>query len=333
MTNRKLGQTGIEVSSISFGAWAIGGWYWGGSDDKVAISAIRTAIDHGISAFDTAPVYGFGRSETVLGQAIKGRRDKVVIMTKCGLRWDSEEGAHFFDVPPEEGNKKIFRNLRKHSIVKEVEDSLKRMKIDEIDLLQCHWPDPSHPIEETCKALAQLVNQGKVRAVGVSNFSVEQLETAASALGSIPLASNQPRYSLLNRRIERDILPWMKQNNVSGIAYSPIERGLLAGAVPPERTFADTDGRSWEPLFKVENRKKILTALSDMDDIRANHNCTWAQLSAAWVTNQAGIATALVGARTPEQAIENAKAMAIQLTTEESQALANGFSQLKLDYK
>ena len=149
MKLRSLGKSEIQTPPIIFGAWAIGGWYWGGSNDQQAINAIDASIDSGVHAFDTAPVYGFGHSETVLGKALKNKRHKALIFTKVGLRWDSEVGSHFFDVPPEEGDKRIFRNLRKESILLEVENSLQRLQTDYIDVLQCHWPDPSTEVEET----------------------------------------------------------------------------------------------------------------------------------------------------------------------------------------
>ena len=202
MQTRRLGHSDLSVPPVIFGAWAIGGWYWGGTDDSAAISAIHASIDAGVTAIDTAPVYGFGHSESVVGCAIADRRDRVQILTKVGLRWDSTEGSHFFD----DGGQTVHRNLRPASIHAEVEASLRRLGVDEIDLLQCHWPDPSFPVEATMEALASLVRAGKVRAVGVSNFDVALLTRARAALGSVPLASTQPRYSLMDRAIESDRL-------------------------------------------------------------------------------------------------------------------------------
>lgn len=328
MHTRRLGKSPLEVSPIIFGAWAIGGWYWGGTDDQQSINAIHTAVDAGINAIDTAPIYGFGHSETVVGKALKGIRNQVLIMTKVGLRWDSEEGQHFFDVHQANGKKRVFRNLQAKSIRQEIENSLQRMQIDHIDLCQCHWPDPSTPIEETMETFATLHQEGKIRAVGVSNFDTTLLERAQKSLGHVPLASNQPRYSLLDRRIEAKILPWLCKHDVGTIVYSPIAQGLLAGAVPPDRQFPSNDGRSRDPLFKKQNRIDILAALDDIHYIAQNHQCTLAQLAAAWCFHQSGITAAIVGIRTPKQATENAHALSLQLTAAECQHLHQRFSTL-----
>ena len=333
MELRSLGKSEIQTPPIIFGAWAIGGWYWGGANDQQAINAINASIDSGVNAFDTAPVYGFGHSETVLGKALKNKRQKALIFTKVGLRWDSEIGDHFFDVSPEEGGKRIFRNLRKESIQLEVENSLQRLQTDYIDVLQCHWPDPSTEVEETMEALASLVKQGKVRAIGVSNFDIPLLERSIKTLGNIPLASNQPRYSLINRRIERNVLPWCHQQNIGTIVYSPIERGLLAGTVGPDREFSSTDGRSYDPMFKKENRVAILQALEETKEICDHHHCTFAQMAAAWCFHQPGVTAALVGARNPKQAAENAKAAQIHFSEEELTFLSNHFGVLNFRKK
>lgn len=331
MINRRLGQSDLEVSPIIFGAWAIGGWYWGGSNDQQAIEAIHASMDAGVSSFDTAPVYGFGHSESVLGKALKGKRDQAIIMTKVGLRWNSTDGAHFFDTPPEDGNKSIYRNLRPHSIKKEVEDSLTRLQTDYIDLLQCHWPDPSTEVEETMKGLASLVKEGKVRAIGVSNFDTTLLERAKNGLDGLPLASNQPRYSLLDRKIEEEILPWLIQHNVASIVYSPLEQGLLTGTVTPERSFPKNDGRYENPLFRPKNRRTILKVLEKVLPIAQHHNITLAQLSSAWCFHQPGVTAAIVGARNARQAKENAQACHVELSTDELQQISSIFSSIVLE--
>ena len=325
----KLGKTQIETPSVIMGAWALGGWYWGGTDDSVGIQTIHASLDAQINAFDTAPVYGCGHSEKVLGQALKGRRDKALIFTKVGLRWDSDEGAFFFSVSEADGGHSIYRNLRPKSIITEVENSLIRLQTDYIDLLQCHWPDPSFPISDTMSAFVQLHDAGKIRAVGVSNFDPHQLQEAQDALGDIPLASTQPRYSLMNRLIEADIVPWLQANSVGAIVYSPIERGLLSGKVTPDRIFPDSDGRSSDPLFSPQNRMAVLDALDDISDIADAHQCTFAQLAAAWCIHQPGITAAIVGARTPQQAIENAHTTQIQLSLETQNRLRDRFALLQ----
>ncbi|MDP6946793.1 MAG: aldo/keto reductase [Myxococcota bacterium] len=334
MEDRNLGRSELTVQPIIFGAWAAGGWFWGGTDDGQAIAAIQASIDAGITAIDTAPMYGRGHSERVVGQAIRGRRDEVTVMTKCGLRWDDDRGSHFFDSTSPTGESfKVHRNLRAHSIRTEVEQSLTRMDLETIDLLQCHWPDPTTPVEETMDTLATLHREGKIRAVGVSNFSESLLERSRRALGDVPLASTQPHYSLVNRRIERDILPWCRRNEVGVIAYSPMERGLLTGKIDMDRHFPESDGRSNDPLFSMENRRKVLGALEKAREMADTHSCTLAQLSCAWVTHQPGVTAAIVGARNPQQAIENAKAGEIQLSATECYMLGDLFGELDLQHR
>ena len=323
-----LGQTDLEIDPIIFGAWAIGGWHWGGCDDDVSIRAIHASIDAGIRCFDTAPIYGLGHSETVLGKAIKGKRHQVKIFGKVGLRWNKREGAHYFDTEINGQETSIWRNLRPDSIRYEVESSLQRLQCDYIDLIQCHKPDPSFPVEETMCALKQLRQEGKVLEIGVSSFDVELLQRSKDVLGDVPLASMQPRYSLLNRLIEKDILPWTIANQVGNIVYSPLERGLLTGKVTLDRVFPDSDGRSKDPMFSQSNRNEINRALKSIASLCAEHRCSYAQLAAAWCFHQDGVQAAIVGARSPQQAIENAGAAQISLSTEESTLLHNTFAQL-----
>ncbi|MDP6935055.1 MAG: aldo/keto reductase [Myxococcota bacterium] len=328
---RTLGQSDLQVQPIIFGAWAIGGWFWGGTDDDNAIDAIRASLDHGIMAIDTAPMYGYGHSEEVVGRAIRGRRDQAIVMTKCGLRWDDERGATFFDTDGPDGRSRtIKRNLRPDSIRRECEASLKRLGVDTIDLYQCHWPDPTTPVEESMQELGRLVEEGKVRAIGVSNFTPELMTRAREALGSIPLASNQPRYSLLTRGIEDEVLPWCREHEVGVVVYSPMERGLLSGAITEDRTFPETDGRSGDPLFRVENRRVILEALRTLDPIARAHDATFAQLAVAWCTHQPGITAALVGARTAAQASENARGARLSLSDEDLVQLRSCFEKVDI---
>lgn len=324
----KLGKTQIEVPQVIMGAWALGGWFWGGSNDKVAIETIHASLQSGVHVFDTAPVYGCGHSEKILGQALKNRREKALIFTKVGLRWNHDDGALFFKMAPSDGGRSIYRNLRPKSIIEEVEQSLARLQTDYIDLLQCHWPDPSYPIPKTMEALAKLYQEGKILAIGVSNFDVDQLETAKRALGKIPLASTQPRYSLINRGIESEVIPWLKSNEVGAIVYSPIERGLLAGKVPPSRSFPENDGRAKDPLFTPKNRCDILNTLEFVSHLLEEHRCSFAQLATAWCFHQPGITAAIVGARTPQQAEENAAAREIKLSLTEQALLRDQFATL-----
>lgn len=331
-TTTRLGQTELEISRVVFGAWAIGGWFWGGSDDDEAVAAIHAALDAGVTAVDTAPMYGCGHSERVVGRALAGRRDEVVLMTKVGLRWDDTRGAHFFDTTGPEGDPiRVFRNLRPDSVKLEVDRSLARLGVDHIDLVQCHWPDPSTPVEETMGALSELVDAGKVRAVGVSNFDVPLLERSKAALAPSPLASNQPPYSLLTRGIEEAVLPWSRRAGIGTIVYSPMERGLLTGKMTPERTFAEGDGRAQHPWFSVENRRRVCAALETAAELARARSCTLPQLVVAWTLHQRGVSAALVGARTPAQARETAGAMHVELAPAEVALLTRLFEELELE--
>ncbi len=203
MLMRKLGRSGIEVSAVGFGAWAIGGWMWGGADDRQSIQAIHAALEHGINLIDTAPAYGYGHSEKLVGRAIRDRRRKVVLATKCGLIWDREEGTFFFHADQQgatlrPSEKKIYKNLRPTSIRQELERSLENLQTDYIDLYQTHWQDPGTPLAETTAALEQLKQEGKIRAVGASNCNLDELR----AYG--PLDSDQEKFSLLDRNIQQD---------------------------------------------------------------------------------------------------------------------------------
>jgi methylglyoxal reductase len=332
MSVRRLGATSLSLSRVILGAWSYGGWYWGGAEDDASIRTIHAAVDCGITSIDTAPVYGFGRSEEVVGRALVGIRERVQIMTKVGLRWDTDEGSHFFDTEDPEGRSwTINRNLRPESVRWEVEQSLRRLGVDHIDLIQCHWPDPSCPIDETMGALADLHQQGKVGAVGVSNFSPEQMIEAARALGSVPLASNQPRYSLLHRKIERDVLPHCLESNIGVVAYSPMGRGILTGRVTMDRVFPKGDGRADEPLYHPENRALVLDALERVRPIATAHGITLANLAVAWVLHQPGVTGALVGARTPDQALENAAAMNVALSDADLALLRSVFEDTRIN--
>ena len=259
MEKRQLGKSSIEVTPIIFGAWAIGGWMWGGTDERDSIAAIQAGIDHGITTIDTAAIYGMGTSEELIAKAIKGRRDQVVIATKCGMRWDSKEGSEpWLQKDPQGKDVVIRKNAKPASIFYECEQSLKRLGIDAIDLYQIHWPDSSTPIEESWNAMAQLKRQGKVKAIGVSNYNLEQLKRAHAVY---PVDSLQPRYSLLRRDIEQDIIPFCQANSIGIIVYSPMERGLLTGKVTLDRQFTKGDHRADNNVFSLDNRKRVLEAL------------------------------------------------------------------------
>jgi len=310
---RRLGTSELEVPAVVFGAWAVGGWYWGPQDDEESIRTLHAAIDAGITCIDTAPMYGMGHSEEVVGRAIRGRRDEVLVATKCGLRWDTpNEGVEYFTCEMPDGSKHpVRRNLHKRAVLEEVELNLKRLGVDCIDLYQCHWPDKSAPIAETMEAMLTLREQGRIRAIGVSNFTPEGL---AECLECAPLASNQPPYSLLRRDIEADVLPFCRERGIGVIVYSPLQQGLLTGKMTPDRELAEGDYRKRQKWFTPGNRQRILDALEQIRPIAEAHDATFGQIAIAWTLAQPGVTAAIVGARTPEQARENARAGDIQLS-------------------
>ncbi len=232
MKKRILGKSTVEVTPVVLGAWAIGGWMWGGAETKESIRTIHASFANGITSVDTAPIYGFGTSEEVVGQAVKGNRSKYEILTKAGMRWDEKQGVHFFSTQDNEGrSREVYKYSGRESVISECEASLRRLGTDYIDLYQIHWPDESTPIEETMEALQLLIDQGKIRAAGVSNYSLDQMKQASSV---ISLTSNQVPYSMVRRDIEADVVPWCVQNDCSILAYSPLQRGLLTGKITTE---------------------------------------------------------------------------------------------------
>jgi len=318
MKTRKIGTTDIHASVVALGAWAIGGGtWWGESDDELSIRAIHAARDAGINFIDTAPVYGFGRSEEVVGKAIQGQRDKWIVATKCGLWWDDESGKMFVTVD----GKAIRRTLKPEMIRIEVERSLKRLGSDYIDLYQTHWPslDPvNEPIANTMECLMQLKAEGKIRAIGASNVDIPMIKQyqAIGALDSI-----QPRYSMLDRRIEAEVLPYCIENGISTLAYSPLEQGLLTGRVGMDFEVKPGEARSGIPWFKPENRRKVIAMLAGWQDLTEKYGCKLSQLVIAWTVAQPGITFALCGARKPEHSVENAKGGDIELEVADIQRM------------
>jgi len=323
----QLGRSDLKLPRVTFGAWAIGGWYWGGTDDTQATDAIQAAIDAGAGAIDTAPVYGFGHSEQIVGRAIAGRRGDVLVLTKAGLRWDCDDGAHFFTTTD---GRQVYRNLRPESLRLECDRSLARLGVDCIDLFQCHWPDPTTPIADSMGALLDLRAAGKIRHIGVSNFTPAMMDQAQAALGETPLVSNQPRYSLLARDIEEDVVPWCMAQDVGLLIYRPIEQGLLTGRMTADRHFPDGDKRAGLPLFCQANRAAVNQALAGLADLASQLDATLAQLAIAWTLHQPGITAALVGARTPEQVRENLAAGSLALTQSQSDRIGDAFSGLDI---
>jgi len=276
---------GVVTSRIGLGTWAIGGWMWGGTDEAESIRAIRAAIDLGITLIDTAPAYGFGRSEELVGRAIaeSGARDRVLIATKVGLEWRDGQ---------------VFRNASPARVRKEVEDSLRRLRTDRIDVYQVHWPDPLVPEEETAGALGRLFDQGKIRAIGVSNFSPDQMTAFRSAA---PLHVAQPPYNLFERQIEADVLPYAKRHDLTVLAYGPLCRGLLTGRMRRDTTFTGDDVRGSDPKFLPPRFPQYLKAVEALDALaRRRYGKSVLALAVRWVLEQ-GPTVALWGARRPEQ--------------------------------
>jgi aryl-alcohol dehydrogenase-like predicted oxidoreductase len=316
MEYRKLGETDLEVSAITFGAWAAGGWMWGGNDDKEAIEAMKMAYDMGMTTIDTAPIYGQGKSEELVGQAIKGLpRDKVQILTKFGMVWDREVGTFGFKSKDNYGNAiDVYKYGGKDNIIKECDISLKLLGTDYIDLYQIHWPDATTPIEETMEALLRLKEQGKIREIGVCNYNAEQMKTAEETLN---LTSNQVHFSMVNRGIDKEVVPYAIENKKAILAYSPMERGLLTGKLKPGQKFEDGDHRAGLRTYKEENIRRTNEFLQKIKPLADDKGATLGQLVIRWTIDRPGITVALVGARNAEQTKQNAKAIDVKLSADD----------------
>ncbi len=317
MQYKKLGPSGIEASVVAMGAWVTGGGAaWNGVDDSESRNAIDAALDHGVNFIDTAPAYGWGHSEEVVGQALRGRRDTVVVATKCGLWWEDARGSFHFHMD----GKDMYISLRPDTIAVEVENSLRRLDTDYIDLYQIHWPakEPEMtPIADTMACLNALKDQGKIRAIGVCNLSVPQLDEYC-ACGAV--ASDQFRYSMLYRGPEADVLPWCAEKGLATLTYMSLEQGLLTGKVGLDREFSPDEFRSnedWNAWFKRVNRSKVLDMLAGWAPLTEKYQCTLAQLVIAWTAAQRGVTHVLCGMRTAEQAAQNAQAGALVLEAED----------------
>ena len=276
--------TMLKVSRVGLGTWAIGGWMWGGTDERESITTIRAALTRGINVIDTAPAYGFGRSEEIVGKAIAdGLRNRVVLATKVGLEW--HDG-------------KLTRNASRERITQEIDDSLRRLRTDYIDIYQVHWPDPLTPIEETAEAMLSLLEQGKIRALGVSNFSVEQMDQFRTVA---PLHVSQPPYNLFERDIDKDILPYCRKNGIATLGYGALCRGLLSGRMRPETKFEGDDLRRHDPKFQPPRFAQYLAAAERLDQLaQERYGKRVIHLAVRWVLDR-GITTALWGARHPDQ--------------------------------
>jgi aryl-alcohol dehydrogenase-like predicted oxidoreductase len=317
---RTIGGSSISASAVGLGTWAIGGWMWGGTDERQSVAAIQASIDAGISLIDTAPAYGMGLAETIVGKAIAGRRDKVVLVTKCGLVWHVNEGAYFFH----QDGKPVHRYLGAASIRYEVEESLKRLGTDYIDHYVTHWQDATTPIAETVETLVRLKDEGKIRSIGASNVSPEDLVAyiATGALDAI-----QEEYSMVRRDIETTLLPLCRTSAVSVLSYSSLALGLLSGKVGPERVFAGDDQRKGNPRFSQANREKIARLTRRLEPVAEAHGASIAQVVIAWTIAQPGITFSLCGARDPAQAVENAAAARLRLAENELALISAGVAE------
>ena len=306
MHTRILGYSNLQLTTIGLGTWAMGGgdWKfgWGDQDDDESIRAIQAGLDAGINWIDTAAIYGHGHAEEVVGRAIKVRRDNVIVATKCGRVWEGD-------------SREIQWNLKRESILREVENSLRRLQIDVIDLYQLHWPQPDEQIEEGWATLADLVKAGKIRYAGVCNFNLAQLQRAQAIH---PVTSLQPPYSMLRREIEPEIVPWCAANRTGILAYSPMQAGLLTGAFTAERASALSaqDWRSRHPMFQPPQLAVNLELVERLRPIAARRGVTMSQLALAWVLRLPEMTSAIAGARSAKQIQETVQAGSITLPPE-----------------
>jgi len=277
--------TSLTVSRIALGTWAIGGWMWGGSDEREAIRTIHAALDHGVTLIDTAPAYGFGRAEEIVGKALaEGKqRDRAIIATKVGLEWR---------------NGRVYRNASPARIRREIEDSLRRLRTDHIDVYQVHWPDPLVEIETTAAVLGNLLMEGKIRAIGVSNYSPAQMDSFRRVA---PIHTTQPPYNLFEREIEKDVLPYAQKAEIAVLAYGALCRGLLSGRISAASRFDGDDLRKVDPKFQRPRFSQYLSAVAALDRFaRKQYGKNVLALAVRWILDQGGT-IALWGARRPEQ--------------------------------
>ena len=298
MEYRKLGSSDLNVSVIGFGAWGIGGApFWSSEGDNISVKSIQKAYDMGINFFDTAPVYGFGLSERLIGKALKPVRDKVILATKCGLRWEKEQLGSISKVATRE------------SILEEIDQSLERLDTDYIDLYQVHWPDGKTPHQETMETLLEIQKQGKIRHIGVSNYSVAQMQ---ECLKTGPLVSLQPEYSLLQRSIEKETVPFCLIHDIGIIAYSPLASGVLTGKYDRDTKFKDWRSKGIIGQFTGEAFVKNIEKVERFKAITESQQKTCGQMAVNWVIHQPGVVSALVGVKNDKQVEENLKSVGWQ---------------------
>lgn len=306
METRQLGRTDLQITPIGFGAWAIGGgeWVggWGSQDDNDSIAAIHRALELGINWIDTAPAYGLGRSERIVAQALKGIAERPYVFTKCAIRWRDDRS--------------IYNSLTAESVRAEAENSLRRLETDVIDLYQIHWPDPAEQIEEAWQTMADLQREGKVRWIGVSNFSVEQMQRVAVIA---PVASLQPPYSLIKPQVEDEMLPFCLKQQIGVIVYSPMMSGLLTGKMTRERiaTMPDDDWRKRDPEFEEPRLTRNLELVEVLRAIGERHGRSPGEVAVAWTLRHPAVTGAIVGARRPDQINGTIGAGAFRLSAQE----------------
>ncbi len=298
MDYTKISDTNIEVSPIGLGTWVMGGWMWGGADENDALDAIEVSVEGGVNLIDTAPIYGFGKAETIVGKFLKklNSREKIIISTKFGLEWDD--------------NGRINRNCSKRRVLSEIDDSLKRLQTDYIDIYHVHWPDSKTPIEETLSVLSDLKDSGKIRSIGLSNFSIDQLKNALS-LCKIDLL--QPPFNMFNQHSKQKLIPYCEQNNISVLTYSSLCSGMLTGKFSKTSVFPKGDLRKFDRKFKGESFIKYLAVVDELKKIASQKGVTITQLAIEWTINQQGVDCALIGARNRRQAQENIKPLSQQV--------------------
>jgi aryl-alcohol dehydrogenase-like predicted oxidoreductase len=318
METRKLGNSDLDITRIGIGAWAMGGggwtWGWGPQNDNDSISAIEAGLDAGINWIDTAAVYGLGHSEEVVARALKSRNERPCVFTKCERVWNDRG--------------EIGGSLKAESIRRECEASRRRLQVDVIDLYQIHWPDPDEDIEEAWTEMARLKDEGKVRWIGVSNFSVEQLRRAQAIA---PVTSLQPPYSILAREVELEILPYCRENKIGVIVYSPMHSGLLTGAMTHERVskFAEDDWRRWDPQFQEPNLSRNLRLVEVLREIGKRHGRTAGEGAIAWTLKNPAVTGAIVGVRSPQQVTGITGGVEFRLSEAEVLEIENALNQLQ----
>lgn len=329
MKTKQLGNSSVNVTPLAFGAWAIGGWMWGGADEKDALRAIRASFDSGVTTIDTAPAYGFGKSEELVAKAMEQiPRNQYQILTKYGLNWETADGHFYFDTVDNQGRPvKMYKYAGKDGVRRECENSLRRLKTDYIDLYQIHWADPTTSIAETMGEVAKLINEGKVRAAGVCNYSAQQVE---EALKTVNIVSNQVPYSMVNRDIEKEVIPQAIKREIGIIPYSPLQRGLLTGKITLDYKFGEGDTRPNSRFYQAENIDRINSMLRRIKPIAEKHGKSLSQLVINWTANQPAMACVLVGARNEKQVNDNAQSLNFTLDPEDLDLINHAIKTLTL---